>query len=124
VLADALPPEVRSAFAARYEGRRPLIPLFDIALGLDRPPSALGLTHYYTVLIPEWVNSLSDYARRAEILADAPGTRTPPRVGRRRRCPVIALPYRDVVVVVVHRESDDRAVSWFERHRALCSPFQ
>ena len=77
VLADALPPEVRSAFAARYEGRRPSISLFDIALGLDRPPGGLGLTHYYTMLIPEWVNSLSDYARRAEILADAPGTRMP-----------------------------------------------
>ena len=43
VLADALPPEVRSAFAARYEGRRPSISLFDIALGLDRPPGRAWL---------------------------------------------------------------------------------
>ena len=77
VLADALPPEARSAFAARYHERRPSISLFDIALGLDRPPQDLGLTHYYTMLIPEWVNALADYARRAEILADAPGTRMP-----------------------------------------------
>jgi all-trans-retinol 13,14-reductase len=29
------------------------------------------------MLIPQWVNALSDYARGAEILADAPGTRMP-----------------------------------------------
>lgn len=77
VLAQALPPEAQTKFAGRYRGRRPSTSLFDIALGLDRPPSELGLIHYYTVLIPEWVHTLSDYARRAEILADAPGTRMP-----------------------------------------------
>jgi phytoene dehydrogenase-like protein len=77
VLADALPPEARSPFVAHYQGRRPSISLFDIALGLDRPPQELGLTHYCTMLIPDWVNALADYAGRAETLADAPGTRMP-----------------------------------------------
>ena len=78
VLAEALPAEARSAFAARYQGRRPSMSLFSIALGLNRPPREFGFTHYSTMLIPEWMNSLSDYARCAEILADTPGTRMPP----------------------------------------------
>jgi all-trans-retinol 13,14-reductase len=36
VLAEALPAEARSAFAARYQGRRPSMSLFSIALGLNR----------------------------------------------------------------------------------------
>ena len=40
VLAEALPPQARSAFAARYQGRRLSISLFDIALGLSRPPGS------------------------------------------------------------------------------------
>ena len=78
VLAEALPPEARSAFAARYQGRHPSMSVFSIALGLNRPPREFGFTHYSTMLIPEWMNSLSDYARCAEILADTPGTRMPP----------------------------------------------
>ncbi len=35
------------------------------------------MTHYNTILIPELVNSLADYARLAETLADAPGTNMP-----------------------------------------------
>ena len=78
MLAEALPAEARSAFAARYQGRRASMSLFSIALGLNRPPREFGFTHYSTMLIPDWVNALSDYARCAEILADAPGTRMPP----------------------------------------------
>ena len=37
VLAEALPPQARSEFAARYQGRRSSILLFSIALGLNRP---------------------------------------------------------------------------------------
>ncbi|CQD08566.1 phytoene dehydrogenase-like oxidoreductase [Mycobacterium lentiflavum] len=77
VLAEALPPEARKSFAAPYEGRRPSISLFSIALGLNVSPRELGFTQYSTVLIPEWMESLTDYARGAELLADAPGTRMP-----------------------------------------------
>ena len=77
VLAEALPPEARKAFTARYEGRHPSISLFSIALGLSRSPRELGFTQYSTVLIPEWMGSLSDYARGAELLADPPGDRMP-----------------------------------------------
>ena len=61
----------------RHNGAHRRVGWFSIALGLNRPPREFGFTHYSTILIPEWVNSLSDYARCAEILADAPGTRMP-----------------------------------------------
>ena len=77
VLADALPSEARPAFTAPYEGRRPSISLFSISLGLNRPPRELGITYYSTMLIPDWIDSLSDYARCGELLADPPGTCMP-----------------------------------------------
>jgi phytoene dehydrogenase-like protein len=77
VLEEALPAEARSTFAATYQGRPPSISLFDIALGLDRNPGELGLSHYYTALIPDWVNSLADYALRGETLGGTPGSRMP-----------------------------------------------
>ena len=77
VLAEALPSQARPAFAAHYQGRRPSTSLFSIALGLSRPPRELGVAQYSTVLIPQWVNALSDYGRCAEVLADLPGDRTP-----------------------------------------------
>jgi all-trans-retinol 13,14-reductase len=77
VLAEALPPEARSTFEASYQGRPPSISLFNIALGLDRHPSELGFHHYNTTLIPDWVNSLADYAHSGETLAGVPGSRMP-----------------------------------------------
>jgi phytoene dehydrogenase-like protein len=78
VLANALPPQTRSAFADRYAGRHLSTSLFSIALGLDRAPRELGFTQYSTVLLPEWIDSLSDYPRCVKIFADPPGTRMPP----------------------------------------------
>jgi all-trans-retinol 13,14-reductase len=77
VLAEALPPEARDRFLRQYEGRKPSISLFAVALGLSRRPSELGFTHYATNLIPDWVESLSDYSRMADLLAEPPGERMP-----------------------------------------------
>jgi phytoene dehydrogenase-like protein len=77
VLADALPPEARDRFLQQYEGRQPSISLFAVSLGLNRPPSEFGFTHYSTMLIPEWVESLSDYSRMAKLLAEPPAERMP-----------------------------------------------
>ncbi len=38
------------------------------------------MTSYSTVLLPDWVNSLSDYARSAELLAGPPGNQMPPLI--------------------------------------------
>lgn len=77
VLADALPAQAQPGFAARYAGRCPSTSLFSVALGLSRPPRELGFTQYSTMLIPDWVNSLKDFARCSALLADNPGTSMP-----------------------------------------------
>ncbi|MDA0231510.1 MAG: NAD(P)/FAD-dependent oxidoreductase, partial [Proteobacteria bacterium] len=77
VLADALPPEARERFSRQYEGRKQSISLFTVSLGLNRRPSELGFTHYSTMLIPDWLESLSDYSRSAILLADPPAERMP-----------------------------------------------
>lgn len=77
VLAEALPPEVRGRFLQQYEGRKPSISLFAVSLGLNRRPSELGFTHYSTMLIPEWVTSLSDFSRMSKLLAEPPAEHMP-----------------------------------------------
>lgn len=77
VLADALTPEVRDKFLKQYEGRKPSISLFAVSLGLNRRPSELGFTHYSTMLIPDWMKSLSDFSRMAKLLAEQPAERMP-----------------------------------------------
>jgi all-trans-retinol 13,14-reductase len=77
VLAEALPPTVRDKFLRQYEGRKPSISLFAVALGLDQRPNELGFTHYSTMLIPDWVRSLSDFSRMSELLAEPPGDHMP-----------------------------------------------
>jgi phytoene dehydrogenase-like protein len=37
----------------------------------------LGFTHYSTILVPEWLRSLSDYSRNAALLAGAPAKDMP-----------------------------------------------
>lgn len=77
VLAEALPPRARDGFLRRYAGRRPSTSLFAISLGSNRRPSESGFTHYSTMLIPEWMKSLSDFTCMAELLGGPPGERMP-----------------------------------------------
>ncbi len=77
VLANTLPPERRSAFARQFAGREPSTSLFSVAVGLDRPAREFGLTHYSTVLFPDWFGRLTDYSRFAHLLAGLPGNRMP-----------------------------------------------
>jgi len=77
VLAEALPPERRSAFASQFAGRALSTSLFSAAVGLDRPAREFGLTHYSTVLLPDWFERLTDYSGFADLLAGMPETRMP-----------------------------------------------
>lgn len=77
VLTEALPPDRRAGFAEQFAGRTPSTSLFSVALGVSRPPSELGFTHYSTVVLPDWINRLSDYAACGHLLADLPGERRP-----------------------------------------------
>jgi all-trans-retinol 13,14-reductase len=77
VLTDALPPQCRSAFANQFAGREPSTSLFSVALGLDRPARDFGLHHYSTILLPDWIQRLTDFSSCAGCLATTPGSRLP-----------------------------------------------
>ena len=72
-----LPEGERDEFMAPYHSRPLSTSLFSISLGVDRRPSELGLSTYSTLLIPAWMNRLSDFKRCAPLLADMPRDRVP-----------------------------------------------
>lgn len=76
-VADMLPESARGAFMEPYRDRPLSLTLLYAAFGLTRPPAELGVTHYSTQLIPEWVRKLSDYKESGNLLAEAPGDRMP-----------------------------------------------
>ncbi len=77
VLAKALPPDERDEFSKPYEDRKLSTSLFSLSLGLNQRPREFGMTHYSTMLIPPWVNSLSDYSRSPALLAEPPAGKMP-----------------------------------------------
>lgn len=77
-VAGMLAEPVRKRFAAPYAEQPLSISLFSATLGLSEPPSKVGLSSYSTFLLPEWLQSLSDYRRSAAILSEAPGEALPP----------------------------------------------
>lgn len=59
-------------FAAAY-ARRPLsISILTVACGLARPAATVGVTSYSTVLLPDWIEHLSDYRLSSAVLAGEP----------------------------------------------------
>ena len=77
VIADMLPEEARQAFMTPYRDRPLSLSLLYAAFGLTRPPAELGVTHYSTQLVPDWMQKLSDYKKLADLLATEPGDRMP-----------------------------------------------
>lgn len=67
-----------SRLAASYASRTSSVSLFALTLGLSRKPDEIGLSSYSTQLLPDWMQSLSDYARGTILFADEPGDRMPP----------------------------------------------
>lgn len=77
-IAEMLPEAHRVAFAARYAGLAPSISLFAAHFGLTVPPQNFGLRSYSTILLPEWMRRLDDYARAGALLGAPPGRELPP----------------------------------------------
>jgi phytoene dehydrogenase-like protein len=77
-VAGMLASEQRAGFLARYDGLHPSISLFSAHFGLREPPQRFGLSGYSTVLLPDWMQRLDDYAQAGGLLADAPAGRMPP----------------------------------------------
>lgn len=77
-VADMLPDSLRADFMEPYADRPLSLSLFEIQFGLTRPGRDLGITNYSTVLLPEWMESLADYAGAGEVLGSFPNDRLPP----------------------------------------------
>lgn len=72
-----LPATVRKRFMAPYRSMPLSTSLFSIILGLNRRPSELGVSAYSTIIVPEWMERLSDLRYCAGLLADMPRGRLP-----------------------------------------------
>jgi all-trans-retinol 13,14-reductase len=73
VLAAMLPEEPRNRFAALYQGRRPSISLWTIALGLSSHSREFGVRHFSTTVLPAWMTALADYRQAGALLGEDPG---------------------------------------------------
>lgn len=77
VIERLLPADYREAFMEPYQGRPLSISLFSATLGLNKQPSAFGISSYSTQLIPAWMGQLSDFKHNAELLGQMPADRMP-----------------------------------------------
>lgn len=77
-LAELLPEAKRENFLAPYRGLTLSISLFCAHFGMKEQPANFGLSGYSTILLPDWMTSLTDYASAAALLAEAPAGRLPP----------------------------------------------
>ncbi len=74
---NMLPSAERDSFMAPYRGKPLSTSLVSITLGLNRRPSELGLSAYSTMIIPEWMERLSDFKHGAGLFAEMPSGRLP-----------------------------------------------
>ena len=77
-LGDMLEQPWRDRLLSAYAAREPSISLFSAHFGLDVAPQGLGLTAYSTVLLPDWMRRLDDYAEAGALLGGRPRGRMPP----------------------------------------------
>jgi len=77
VVEPMLPEAERDRFMAPYRDKPLSISLFSMTFGLSKRPAELGLTAYSTVLIPSWMQRLSDLKKCGEIFKGMPGERLP-----------------------------------------------
>lgn len=74
---NMLPAADRDQFMLPYRGEPLSTSLFSISLGLNQRPSELGISAYSTMIVPEWMERLSDFKHCAGLLADMPSGRLP-----------------------------------------------
>lgn len=77
VLTTMLPRSSRERFWSTFTDRKLSISLFSATFGLSVRPATLGFRSYSTMLLPAWMQKLSDYRLNAGLLADPPGERMP-----------------------------------------------
>ena len=78
VAAGMLPDEWGNRLAAAYEGLEPSNSVFSIHYGLKKPVPATLPAVYSTLLLPDWMTTLADYAEAGALLGALPIGRLPP----------------------------------------------
>jgi phytoene dehydrogenase-like protein len=77
VLARMLPDAERAKIEHAYLGQPLSTSLFSAHFGLSVPPAKLGLDQYGLIVLPDWMNSLSQYGESARLFSADPGNRLP-----------------------------------------------
>lgn len=77
VIAALLPAPQRTAFMEPFRNRPLSISLASATIGVTKPPSTFGVSSYSTILIPGWMQKLSDFKHGTALLAEPPGERLP-----------------------------------------------
>ncbi|WP_193174660.1 phytoene desaturase family protein [Oricola nitratireducens] len=77
-LNDMLPEPARPRFFARYEGKEVSNSVFGLHFGVRADAAGILPRHYSTMVLPEWMKSLSDYAAAGDLLCDDPRGKLPP----------------------------------------------
>jgi phytoene dehydrogenase-like protein len=95
--------------AASYADRAPSVSLFALTLGLSRKPDEIGLTSYSTQLLPDWMQSLADYAKGTTLFAHEPAGRMPPMSIVNYAAIDSGVPTQPYIVSVV---GTDRLTNW------------
>ena len=77
VIETILPTSQRAEFMQPFRDRPLSISLMSATIGVSTLPSTLGISSYSTMLIPPWMQKLSDYKEGTALLAEPPGERMP-----------------------------------------------
>ena len=77
-LAAMLPEAGREAFLEPYLGNTLSVSLFSAHFGLARPPQQFGLASYSTVILPDQMKALADFAQAGRATAAMPAGELPP----------------------------------------------
>ncbi len=78
VMEGMLPEEKRPAFFLPYANRALSITLWTISLGLSKPARDFGVTNYSTIILPNWMERLSQFRDGATLMRQEPGEHLPP----------------------------------------------
>ncbi|MEO1014298.1 MAG: NAD(P)-binding protein [Pseudomonadota bacterium] len=73
-----LPAGAAALMASPFENRKLSTSIFTVTFGLDRPAADFGVASYSTVLVPDWIERLSDYKEASRLTAAPPADRLSP----------------------------------------------
>ncbi len=77
-IAAMLPKDAGSRFASAFASFKPSTSLFSAHFGLKTNPAQFGLRCYSTILLPDWMTKLKDYAGTGALLGANPNGKLPP----------------------------------------------